>query len=340
MSVRVQQSTITSSSQRVVALDALRGFALCGIVIVNIYQQVLGRAVHPGQLSAVLADAPSWVQWGFVGRFYPIFAVLFGIGFALFLDGAGRRTDRPRLVLARRLLVLLALGLVHWVFHPGEVLTMYAISGLVVLLPLSYARAKVVLAVSIVLLVVGSALVGQAGMIPGLIALGFALGRLGVMEVLQSRPRPIAITLAVSLVVAIGLGVLIVGQVVLPSALLARWSGAAWGVAMALSYATTFVLLLFTPVGPVLSAMFAPMGRMALTNYLSATALMLIFGPLIGIDGYDDVWRIVALAVAINVGQMIISAVWLRHFRFGPLEWVWRCLTWWQLAPLRSDQSG
>ncbi|MBB6349506.1 putative membrane protein YeiB [Nonomuraea muscovyensis] len=69
-------------------------------------------------------------------RFFPIFAVLFGVGFALLLESAEGRTASPRLLLLRRLLVLLAIGLLHlFLIWPGDVLAIYAASGLVILLP-------------------------------------------------------------------------------------------------------------------------------------------------------------------------------------------------------------
>jgi uncharacterized protein len=35
--------------------------------------------------------------------------------------------------------------------------------------------------------------------------------------------------------------------------------------------------------------------------------------------------------------QLVISPIWLRHYRFGPAEWLWRSLTYWQLQPMRRD---
>ena len=329
------ERSISSRRERIVGLDALRGFALCGILIVNIYQQVLGRVV-PGQLSEVLNDAPLWVQWFFVGRFFPIFSVLFGVGFAIFLASAGRQTDHPRLVLARRLVFLALFGAVHWIFHPGEVLLFYALSGLIVLLPLSYLGNRAILAVAAVLLVAGAALVGHAGAIPGLIALGFGLGRVGLPRALDKAPaRRVAILFGVVLLAAVLLAVPFFAQIPLPNVMLAKLTGAMWGIALAATYACAFVLLLRTPLGRPMSAAFAPMGRMALTNYLGATALMLLIGPAIGIDSYQDVGLIIALTVGINLAQMVASAVWLRYFRYGPMEWAWRCLTWWRVAPIR-----
>lgn len=90
-----------------------------------------------------------------------------------------------------------------------------------------------------------------------------------------------------------------------------------------------------TPAGPALSAVLSPMGRTALTNYLSATVLLLTAGPLLGIDSTGDLPRIIGLTIGIIVLQAVWSVLWLRRFRYGPAEWAWRCLTWWRRAPIR-----
>ncbi|MFI5912170.1 DUF418 domain-containing protein [Dactylosporangium sp. NPDC051541] len=108
------------------------------------------------------------------------------------------------------------------------------------------------------------------------------------------------------------------------------------GIATGLTYCCGLLLLLRTPAGPALSAVLAPMGRMALTNYLSATVLFLVFGPLLGIDDPADRPQIIGLTVAILVVQAVWSTLWLRSFRNGPAEWAWRCLTWWRKAPIRA----
>jgi uncharacterized membrane protein YeiB len=77
------------------------------------------------------------------------------------------------------------------------------------------------------------------------------------------------------------------------------------------------------------------MGRMALTNYLGATVLFLVLGPLLGIDDVADVPQIVGLTIGILAVQALWSRWWLARFGYGPAEWVWRCATWLQRAPLR-----
>jgi len=70
-------------------------------------------------------------------------------------------------------------------------------------------------------------------------------------------------------------------------------------------------------------------GRMALTNYLMQsvifTRIMYSYG--LGKFGSYQPWQLVILAVVIFVIQIILSKIWLQYFSFGPLEWIWRKLT-------------
>jgi uncharacterized protein len=329
---------VSTVGPRIGALDALRGFALCGILIINIYQQVVFRGAAAGTSSQL----PETVQLLFYERFYPIFSILFGVGFGIFLRRAATRTSRPRVVLARRLVVLLLIGAAHFVVHPGEALTAYALAGLVVLLPLSYLGGRTALVVAVLLLLVGAQLVVGYGPIPGLLALGYALAALGVPAALERRAGRVAIAFVVCAALAVTWIVLTIHEADLPFVNVLGGPGGGVsllpplaGIATGLAYCCGLLLLLRTPVGPALSAILSPMGRMALTNYLSATVLFLLAGPPLGIDSTDDLPRIVGLTVAIIVVQAVWSVLWLRTFRYGPVEWAWRCLTWWRRAPIR-----
>ena len=330
---------VSTPGPRIGALDALRGFALCGILVVNIYQQVVFRGAASGSVSRL----PEVVRLFFYERFYPVFAVLFGVGFAIFLRRAARRTAHPRGILARRLVVLLLIGALHFVVHPGEALTAYALAGLVFLLPLSHLGGRAALAVALVLLVVGAQLVVGYGPIPGLLVLGYALGVLGVPEGLTRHPGRLAAGLVVFGAVAAAWVAVELADVRLPFVNVVGGPGGGVsllpplaGIATAFAYCCAFLLLLRTPAGPRISAVLAPMGRMALTNYLSATVLFLALGPLLGIDDVDDVPQIVGLTVGILAAQAVASRWWLAHYQYGPAEWAWRCLTWWRRAPLRK----
>ena len=250
-------------------------------------------------------------------------------------------------MLARRLVVLLLIGAAHFVVHPGEALTSYALAGLVVLLPLSYAGPRVALGVAVVLLLVGAQLVVGFGPIPGLLALGYALTLLNVPAALERRTGRVAVAFVVLAALAATWIVLDLRDVALPFVNVTGGPGGGVsllgplaGIATGLAYCCGLLLLLRTPAGPALSAVLAPMGRMALTNYLSATVLFLVAGPLLGIDSTDDLARIIGLTVGILVAQAVWSVLWLRSFRYGPAEWAWRCLTWWRRAPIRRREPA
>ncbi|MFC7649780.1 heparan-alpha-glucosaminide N-acetyltransferase domain-containing protein [Streptosporangium lutulentum] len=120
-------------TRRLHELDALRGFAVCGIMVVNTWQHTRDHLKSPEQ------NAVDWAVDNLLqSRFYPIFSFLFGLSFVLFLRSAAQRTDHPWAALLRRLAVLAALGAVHQVVNPGEVLLPYAIFGALVLLPVSF----------------------------------------------------------------------------------------------------------------------------------------------------------------------------------------------------------
>jgi uncharacterized protein len=77
-------------------------------------------------------------------------------------------------------------------------------------------------------------------------------------------------------------------------------------------------------------------GQMALTNYISQSIICTLFFFGYGLNFYGelDYYQIYFVALAIWVFQLLVSPVWLRYFRFGPLEWIWRSLTYWRRQPL------
>ncbi len=82
----------------------------------------------------------------------------------------------------------------------------------------------------------------------------------------------------------------------------------------------------------------APVGRMALTNYLTHSVLYLVLFTGVGFGLYGEVGpaSCMALAVIIFAAQMTFSGWWLARYRFGPAEWVWRTLTYRQRQPIRA----
>ncbi len=316
---------------RIEELDAVRGFALCGILVVNIWR-ITGMAATDG--SGVMHPIRHVLSVVFEGRFFPMLAFLFGIGFALLLDKAAECGERPRLVLIRRLLALGVIGLVHQYFQPGEALLPYALAGLVVLLPASALPNWVVLVAGLAgTFGVALALGGGLALAPGLFLLGLATARAGIVDTLDERGLQIAVVFALALPAAI-----LAGRWEYRTPYLELWSTPAIAVAGllgALAYSTGLLLLLRIEPGQVLAEVLRPLGRMALSNYVGATAVILLAAPRLGLSGSDDYATVLGSAVAIIVVQAALSALWLRLFEYGPLEWVWRCVTWWTVVPIR-----
>lgn len=114
---------------------------------------------------------------------------------------------------------------------------------------------------------------------------------------------------------------------------------ASYPIFITLAYASGLILLTSYGVGWV-RRIFAPVGQMAFTNYLSQTLIMtslfyMPWGPrLMGQVDYPGQWGIV---VAVWALQLVWSPLWLSRFRMGPLEWLWHCLTHGRRLPLRRE---
>ncbi len=122
---------------RIELVDALRGFALFGILLANIlYWSGWVLVTDAERLAMADAAAQMW-QYRFHhllidGKFYTLFSMLFGAGFAIQLDRLSRRGADGLRIYRRRVLILLAIGLVHsWLIWDGDILTLYALLGLV-----------------------------------------------------------------------------------------------------------------------------------------------------------------------------------------------------------------
>jgi uncharacterized protein len=85
----------------------------------------------------------------------------------------------------------------------------------------------------------------------------------------------------------------------------------------------------------VLTRRLAAVGRMAFTNYILHTAICttVFYGHGFGLFGKVDRTGQFAIVLAIWALQLVISPIWLKYFLFGPLEWLWRSLTYWQWEP-------
>lgn len=92
-----------------------------------------------------------------------------------------------------------------------------------------------------------------------------------------------------------------------------------------------FFYQLFTPL--------AAVGKLALTNYLSQTviSIFLFYGFGLGLIGYFEYYQLLLLCLPVWIAQIKLCTLWLRHFRMGPFEWLWRSAVYMRWQPLRKQ---
>jgi uncharacterized protein len=123
-------------SERYVILDALRGFALIGIILAN-YPEFSLYTFQPDEAAAAMPTAGidravKFLQYVFVdGKFYTLFSLLFGIGFSIIISHAQAKGVAGFRLFYRRMAVLMLIGFVHLMFiWSGDILMLYALMGM------------------------------------------------------------------------------------------------------------------------------------------------------------------------------------------------------------------
>jgi uncharacterized protein len=116
-----------------------------------------------------------------------------------------------------------------------------------------------------------------------------------------------------------------------------------WGsVLVALGWVGAVMLLCQSKRGMPWTRPLAAAGRMALTCYLleSILATFIFYGHGLGWFGYLERWQLYLVVVGIWIVLLVFSTLWLRRFRFGPFEWLWRSLTYWRWQPIRRADAA
>lgn len=400
----------TSFGERIQMVDILRGFALFGILLVNM--ALFKVSVSLEHLSATSIDggvdrlAALAIKLLADGKFFTLFSFLFGLGFAIQMIRARRRGGRfvPRYV--RRLLVLLVIGLAHvTLLWFGDILFTYALLGLVLILfrnssprtlliwtatllvGMSLMAATVVTFVEIESLdpagqasveraeaqvlaadaadaehraaVYGNGsyldtLVERASSPDGLVfvmvvqgvpvlamfLLGLYAGKRGILEDVPSHLWLLRRVRFWGLTIGLPLNALVMlaqARLGLFSTLAVQFlSFSLAGPVLSMGFAATLVLLAQREGWCRRLALLGAAGRMALTNYLlqSLVCTTIFYGYGLGLYGQVGAAAGIVLTVAIFALQILYSSWWLRRFRFGPMEWLWRTLTYGRIQPM------
>jgi len=383
-----------TASERYGALDVLRGAALFGVLLVNLlgmFRVPLSRHILTFHTDPGWANHLADLLLAGVLEFkaFALFSFLFGVGVAIQIERAAARRTAVTHFLVRRFLVLLLLGLCHLLLiWNGDILTLYAVCGLL-LVPLIRLPGWA-------LLIAGAVALG----LPSLVPLGIpwpsaeflranvteamrVYGGGGYWKILAFRWRetgPFIVPLLLSVlprtlglmlwgVAAWRYGVLrqperhrtllfailagggAIGGTVTAVQVLAASSGRSSGLpsviqelgsSVPLAFAYAALLLLWwkharTAALPSLAAA----GQMALTNYLLQSVILgfLFYGYGLGLFGRMGPAPAALLGIVLYTAQLAMSRVLLRHFRFGPFEWLWRSMTYGRRQPMLQSLS-
>jgi len=125
-------------SKRIAVVDALRGFALAGIVIVHMVENYTASPMPEGAMVAAHQGIPDYLIDGFIflflrGKFFALFSFLFGLSFFIQMDKARENGLNFGGRFLWRLLILLVIGYMHSLFYRGDILTIYALLGILLI---------------------------------------------------------------------------------------------------------------------------------------------------------------------------------------------------------------
>jgi uncharacterized protein len=297
-------------------------------------------------------------------KFMALFSMLFGAGVVLFAERAAARGGRPFLLTLWRNFLLLLIGIVHMMVWDGDVLVTYAICAVPVFLvrklppvlllvagglttmvpPIIAGFAQETIPASGVGLGIYWNIPGEASnpvllweaangwaRAFGAMLIGVALYRSGFLTGARSvrlYRRAATWGLGIGIPVSfLGLMYVAVNDFAPSTALVGTIPNAIATIPIALAYAALILMWHSAHVDHPFDRRIRDVGRMALTNYLTQTALGVLFLQVIFGDTAFSRTELVVCVLIIWALQLWWSKAWLSRFRFGPAEWLWRAAT-------------
>ena len=412
--MNTQPSTPINSSERSDILDVLRGFAILGIFLDNVF----GFTGYGFYSMAQRQALPTFYADGILGllelvfvhgKFYSMFSLLFGIGFSIILMRNEQKGINPLKIFYRRLFILLLIGAGHiFLLWEGDILLLYALVGFILPLfrkcsdkalltwavvliasPIVIDCIKVLLNVhtgaflenfaqgidkktglptdenfSKYLFKEGSgwdewrnwqasgwlyryAYIIESNRIPkvlGMFLFGFYAGRKMIYSNLEQyaslfkKLRKCGFIIGIPASIAMAIFVIDGKSVPQVMGLLDTVFYTVSVVPLSLAYVSAICLLWIKTKGNNKWKVFAPVGRMALTNYLMQTilAITIFYGVGFGLGGNIGPAIFIPIVVIIYIVQVIYSNWWFKYFNYGPMEWIWRQLTYRKRLPIRK----
>ena len=412
MRATVTDNAAAPVKKRYVGLDALRGFAILGIILANYPELSLWTFRSAEEVAAMpgagLDRVIRWLQYIFIdGKFYTLFSLLFGTGFSIILSNLKEKGVNGNRIFLRRMLILAIIGFIHlMVLWSGDILMLYALMGMLLPLFTSLSDKKILSFAGffLALPVISDAICSLAGIslseplynawlrkaaefginennmaqylsdsksysdvqnfliqgsiermyefvdshryfkVLGLFLIGYVIGRRKIYADLEGNKdllRKISIIglgagLPLSLIYAAhAMNGYPAGRVFHSFLYLVSVYPTGFG------YAAFFCLLFLRHKDFFLWKFLAKPGRMACTNYLgqSLIGIILFYGAWMGLGRNASLAMTELIALAVYALQAGFSAIWLEFFRYGPVEWIWRMLTYKKLIPMKKWQG-
>lgn len=379
---RTEEAVPLPPSARISSIDALRGLALFGVLAMNLdtaFRVSLFEQFFPGSADRGM---DLWVDaflYGFLDlKAFALFSLLFGLGLAMQYDRLAANPRRATL-LTRRLLALLVFGVIHlFLIWNGDILTEYAVAGLIVL-PILFAPTWLLglAAAACLLLYVAMPMLPSPVSFPDVVGLtgliqaaNHAYGAGSFIQILEFRIQEVKNIFPLHVFIfPRTLGLFLLGAIIWPSGLVKdanHHSGKLWmaallliGIGLVITFDTTarwfsgwpslgameglatqlgviilplgygaLVLAIGTIQRGRLLAWVEPIGRMAFTNYIIQSVLSgwIFYGYGLGLMGKMGPANGMVLVITIYLVQVLLSAWWLKRFRYVPLEWLWRAI--------------
>ncbi|MHC4975823.1 MAG: DUF418 domain-containing protein [Planctomycetota bacterium] len=409
-----QLSAPVPATERHEIIDIVRGFALFGVLVANWVYITQFIAItdeqREGMPTAQLDTLAAFLTGVFIdGKFFTLFSMLFGLGFAVQISRAASRGGNALPTYARRLTLLLVIGVLHgWLLWYGDVLHVYALLGFLLILFAPLRDRAIIgwivgILVFMVLVPVVAGMAERAGFESWMVfgrevneaeifeltrhgsyedvlrlnwlvhvqdygevdiggnllfwyidifskfLIGFLLGRNMLLQraAVHTRlfKRVMPWTLAAGLLGNTYMNLVWVYEWGRVDSAIARDVLRGLFELCVLSLSAGYVCMLVllhqnSRWGGILQFL-SPVGRMALTNYVSQTVMLMIlfYGLGFGLVGRVGAFYCVLISIVFFAAQIALSVWWLKRFRFGPLEWAWRSLTYGRPQPMLQSSA-
>lgn len=386
-----------SFSDRIHEIDGIRGFALLGILMMNIMSFATPMMQDGMEQQTTERFTGQYNEWSifFINtfvttNFYTMFSFLFGLGFYIFLSRAENKVQSTNILFLRRMGMLLIFGILHGVLlWYGDILWTYAVTGVLLLFFYKLSpKINLIIGVGILgiftvfLLLMSLLLFGVNVPVEGAFSLPFDMTEtiidgsysdlilinstflgISLMNIIFLVPSVLAVFLIglyagqkgifnnidahgslINKVAAVGLGIglpikILTGYAVTYQSLDTAWamlsmlSSTIGGPLMSLGYIALFLIIAGKV--PAMVKILQPVGQMALTNYIMQTVIMMIIFYGFNLFNRVDAVYFIPIVLAVFAVQIIYSHLWMKVFKFGPLEWIWRTVTYLKILPIK-----